>query len=342
MVRVKIMAMKQSRSGNRGRRGRFAAAALLCFVVWTLWPVGVWGWGQTGHRVVGRIAESRLTERAALAVDRILQGQSLAEVANWSDEIRSEPAWDCAAPFHYVTVREGATYPESGVPPGGDAIGAALYYAEILADPAAGPESQSRALRFLVHLVGDLSQPLHAGKGCDAGGNQIRLLWFGEETNLHSVWDDRMLEAQDLSFTEMVDFIDHGQDDPGPEHLDPLAWIGEAQSLFPAIYRCFKADGCACFCGGCEDGTSSFGGCAAPQSCALQVGGAVRLSWAYRRRQQETVDRQLLQGGLRLASWLNAIFDENVQPPESLRTLRERFDSTGDWRAPYRACSPTD
>ena len=82
-------------------------------------------------------------------------------------------------------------------------------FTAVLRDPQASRESKQEALRFLVHFVGDIHQPLHVGRRADRGGNSIPVTLFGQETNLHSVWDTGLVDSEKLSFSEFAAFIDH-------------------------------------------------------------------------------------------------------------------------------------
>ena len=73
-----------------------------------------------------------------------------------------------------------------------------------LRTPTASLADKQLALRFVVHLVGDLHQPLHVGKCCDKGGNDVKVTWFGKPTNLHAVWDLALVDDEQLSFTELA------------------------------------------------------------------------------------------------------------------------------------------
>ena len=169
-----------------------------------LLPALAFSWGKTGHRVVGQIAENHLSPKAAAAVRDLLGPDSLAEIANWADEIRSDPSWKRADPWHYVNIPDGETYEAMTKNPAGDIIVAMKRFEATLRNPAAPKEERIQALKFLVHMIGDIHQPLHAGKRDDLGGNRVSVHWFRsvEATNLHTVWDDLIIEQEKLSFTE--------------------------------------------------------------------------------------------------------------------------------------------
>lgn len=234
-------------------------------------------WGALGHRAVGLIAERYLSERASLAVRGILGPDSLAEVSTWADEIRSDPAWDHASPWHYISVDDDESLETVERNPDGDLLEALHRFEEMLRDPESSHEKKAQALKWMVHLMGDLHQPLHVGRRDDRGGNEIDVRWFREPSNLHRVWDSGIINSQDLSYSELADFID----DPTLPQIrqwqsgDYERWAQESFDLRSQVYEI--GDG--------------------------------NLSWEYRYKKWPIVERRLLQAGIRLAGKLNAIFD---------------------------------
>ncbi len=199
-------------------------------------------WGKTGHRVVGAIAEHYLDENAKTAVREILNVESLAESSTWADFMRQnpDPFWQReAGPYHYVTIPDGKTYREVGPPPQGDAITALARFRKTLEDRNASLEQKQLALRFIVHIVGDLHQPLHAGNGTDRGGNDFRVVFFDEETNLHTVWDEKLIDREELSYTEWTRWLcdkitdQHYRD---WQQTDPVVWVTESAELRQQVY----------------------------------------------------------------------------------------------------------
>ncbi|MGH6753423.1 MAG: S1/P1 nuclease, partial [Bradyrhizobium sp.] len=145
-------------------------------------------WGPDGHAIIAIIAENRLTPEARQTVKAMLDDASLASVSNWADEIR--PLRRETSRWHYVNFADGSKdYIPSRdcqlVPGQGDCILAAIDRAIVDLNKDGGSVD---ALKFLVHFVGDVHQPFHA-VGFERGGNGIRVVAFGNRTNLHSVWD---------------------------------------------------------------------------------------------------------------------------------------------------------
>ncbi|WP_242125846.1 S1/P1 nuclease [Sphingobium sp. Sx8-8] len=237
-------------------------------------------WGPVGHRITGAIADQNLSGAARAQVRLLLGTEDLAEASTWPDDMKSDPAdfWRrTASPWHYVTVREGDHYRPSDAPREGDAITAIRRFTATLRDPGAPLEERRTALRFIVHILGDLHQPLHAGGGNDRGGNDVKVTFFGAETNLHSVWDSGLIEQRTLSYSEYANWLSRSTT---PQQVidwsatGPATWLRESIALRKTIY---PAD---------------------PQ-----------LSWDYVYQHRAELDDRLRRGGVRIAAYLNAIFD---------------------------------
>lgn len=201
-------------------------------------PSDVYGWGATGHRTVGQIAEWHLSTAAAREVKALLGRESLAEAATYPDEIRSDPKYKETAPWHYVTIEDGETYETSERNPKGDAVEAIRRFVATLRSQSSTKKDKVYALRWLVHLVGDIHQPLHVGRGADRGGNTIEVKWFEEDTNLHSVWDDKMIDSTKLSFTELSRFTDKASKEEIRKWQDSIVldWVQESIAYRDQVY----------------------------------------------------------------------------------------------------------
>lgn len=196
-------------------------------------------YGPTGHRVIGQIAENHLSPSAKAAVAEILGKETLADVSTWADWIKSDPSWDHAYTWHYVNIGSGETYESSHKNEEGDAVVKLLEYVEVLKSDDATLDKKQIALKWIVHLVGDLHQPLHVGHAEDRGGNSNKVTWFGNSSNLHRVWDSGLIDSTDLSFSEMAESIDRRIDvtvESGPE-IDVMLWISEALEVRKKAYE---------------------------------------------------------------------------------------------------------
>ncbi|MBS1558200.1 MAG: S1/P1 nuclease [Bacteroidetes bacterium] len=164
------------------------------------------GWGATGHRAVALIAEKHLTAKAKKNIEKILNKHSLAEVSAWMDEIRSDSAYNQTADWHWVTIETGKTYEQSPKNPHGDVIESINRIVSALKLHTLDARKETEYLKMLIHLVGDIHQPLHVGCCDDQGGNKVKVKWFRSESNLHRVWDSDMIDGSKLSFTELAGF----------------------------------------------------------------------------------------------------------------------------------------
>jgi len=281
-------------------RVRVAAVAALVLLL----PSPALAWGKTGHRVVAAIADTQLSGLARAHVREILgQGESLDEAANWPDEMRSDPAqfWQkTSTPWHYVTVN-GITYDHA--PSEGDALEALTHFKRVLQDPKANLADKQLALRFVIHIVGDLHQPLHVGKCCDRGGNDVKVTWFGKPTNLHAVWDSALVDDEQLSFSELAAKLERHISDKqliAWWDINPRDWISESaeyrDSLYPTAADMPKPK----------------------KGEKLKKGQPVLpdLSYSYVYRFTPLMEQRLSQAGVRLAAYLNWVFAEPQALPE--------------------------
>lgn len=234
-------------------------------------------WGKTGHRVVGLIAERHLTASAKANIEKVLKHETLAEVSNYMDFIRSDKAYDHMAPWHYATIPDGMTYEEAGTPKEGDIIQAINRLVDELKTKQFTDKDEAFALKLLVHLVGDIHQPLHVGTGKDKGGNAVRVEYFWESSNLHRVWDSGIIDSQELSYTEYVEWIDHApQEKMDQWQQDPvLEWAYESMAYRQQVYEL-------------------------PES--------KKINYEYDYKNLDLVNLRLLQAGIRLAGLLNEIY----------------------------------
>ncbi len=166
------------------------------------------GWGATGHRVTGLIAEKHLSKKARKEIERILAGQSLAMATTWMDDIRSDSSYDYTSDWHWVTIPEGKTYQETEKNPNGDLLQTIERLIAALKSKKLNAKEESESLKMLIHLIGDVHQPLHVGFGNDRGGNDIKVTWFRTDSHLHRVWDSDMIDDSKLSYTELAESLE--------------------------------------------------------------------------------------------------------------------------------------
>lgn len=268
------------------------------------------GFGPQGHRVTALLAQEHLTPAAAAAVRIILDGRTLAEVSAWADEMRGKPdhpsfwGYEHSANWHFLNIPPGGNYASSPKHPRGDAYAALLAFIAVLENrpvpagpiresltlylgdlehPAVRPRLRAFALRFLVHLVADLHQPMHVGYEEDRGGNDIDVSWFGEASNLHRVWDSQLLAAAGRNDRGWLRSLQGQAEALGEARrretagAPPGAWIAEGLVLRREVYDVERFDG---------DFDRDYVEAFAP-----------------------VMERQLLKAGLRMAALLNSIFE---------------------------------
>ena len=185
-------------------------------------------WGADGHRLVAEAAEVRLTPAARAELNKLLAlepGATLSSVANWADETRSLGT----AQWHYLNFVRGGDCrydPARQCLEGRCVVGAIEKQLELLASPAPG-EERLVALKYVVHLVADVHQPLHGGFADDRGGNDWQLQAFGRGSNLHQLWDSGLIRnwpggLSDLRRRVMAE----APAESGP--LQPSAWAEQS------------------------------------------------------------------------------------------------------------------
>lgn len=235
------------------------------------------GWGQTGHRAIGEVASHHLTKKAKKNIAKLLGEESLAIASVWMDEVRSDSLYDHTHDWHWVTIPEGEHYHETEKNPEGDVVEAIGRMREILLDESSSDSLKIEALKFLVHLVGDLHQPLHVGNGTDKGGNDVKVKWFYKSSNLHRVWDSEIIDSKDLSYTELARAVDHAS--KGEVEKWQMGsvedWANEAVAYRTQVYN---------------------------------TGDSENLSYEYMYYNWDLIQQQIEKAGIRLAGMLNEIF----------------------------------
>lgn len=220
---------------NRGNLRRVFLAALGIMAL----PYSPFGfaYGPEGHLIAGRVAEDGLCTRASLEVAALAGGEDLGEIGTWADRIRSDPAYSHAAPWHFVNIADADELSSFEHPPEGDVLWGIEYFSSRLSDDSLSSANRSEALRFLVHFIVDIHQPLHVGLAVDRGGNSIDLMFRGEETNLHRFWDTHAIDWTGLSVGAYTRLIrrDIAADDSAVS-LDPLDWAAESLALRSEVY----------------------------------------------------------------------------------------------------------
>jgi hypothetical protein len=214
----------------------FSVAALLSVSIFLL------SWGVTGHRTVGKIAEDHLTANARAGVTDLLGSETLSQASTWADEVRGQEAYRQTAPWHYINLPLGLSYAEFEKTVTGmtqpNVYNALLEQERLIADPSVTKEKKTEALKFIVHFVGDLHQPMHVSREEDKGGNTIQLNYEGQGTNLHAVWDSKLIDHEGLDYEQLA----HKVDQATPAQItqwqsDPVVkWLWESYEVSSKLY----------------------------------------------------------------------------------------------------------
>lgn len=246
-------------------------------------PIYSFGWGVLGHRIVGEIAAGYLTPKARSEVQEILGNETIAMAANWADFIKSDSAYSYISSWHYIDFEAGLTREQVLAYLSKDT--AADIYTKMnfligeLKNKKLDMDKQRMDLKLLIHFVGDVHQPFHVGHREDMGGNKIKVSWFNTPTNLHAIWDDQLINFQQLSYTEYTNAINHTtvkqrlawQKQPISE------WIIESYQIAEQLYSEIKQ----------------------PDP---------RLSYRYNYDHIQLLNERLIKAGVRLAGLLNQLF----------------------------------
>ncbi|MDX1761447.1 MAG: S1/P1 nuclease [Christiangramia sp.] len=236
-------------------------------------------WGKTGHRATAEIAEKHLTEKAKAAIDELLGGYGLAFVANYADDIKSDPEFRKYGPWHYVNIApEADEYKIEEASEKGDLVQAIRKCISALKDDETSKKQKEFYIKMLVHFVGDLHQPFHTGHSEDKGGNDIQVRWFNDGSNIHRVWDSEMINFYQMSYTELaINTKDLSKAEIKEIRKGKLLdWVYESRAMAEDLYA------------GVENGQ--------------------KLGYSYMYEHMPTVLNQLQKGGIRLAKILNEIY----------------------------------
>jgi hypothetical protein len=258
----------------------FKKLLLLAAVIYI--PMQSMAWGTNGHRICGQIADSYINAKARKAIQAILGDESIAITSNWADFIKSDPAYSYLYNWHFINLEKAYTYPELQAYLKADTITDAYtkvnFLTAELKKKTTTKANKLLYLRMLIHIVEDLHQPLHTGHLSDKGGNDVKVQWFGKDSNLHSVWDSQLIDFQQLSYTEYATMINHTTLSQRTKlQASPLSeWIFESDQIADKLYNDVKP------------GES--------------------LSYKYNFKYIGLVNDQMVKAGVRLAGLLNQIF----------------------------------
>jgi hypothetical protein len=269
-----------------------AAAVLVCA---GLAPAPAWAWGEDGHVIVAKIAELNLTPEARKEIQKLLGPIPISHprIATFADFVRHNPdypEYSKSSGWHFVDVPVGATFdPETHCPQQNCVIEQVNRFKGVLAKKDAKADDRLEALIFVVHLVGDMHQPLHCATRNDRGGNSLNVRFLGHRgnhLNLHSVWDDNLVKSgmkrQDrLNYAYDLNTRISDANRTGWKTGTPKEWALESHKLAETAAYTDSNDK------------------------PLPTMGVPNLDDAYVKRGTKVVEEQLQKGGVRLAAILN-------------------------------------
>lgn len=234
-------------------------------------------WGQKGHDTVAYIAECHLSPEAKAAAEELLDGRSIVYYANWLDNASHTPEYSFSKTWHYKNIDEDETFETAKINEKGDIVTALEKQIAVLRDTTLSKEERSLALKMTVHLLGDIHQPMHLGHASDLGGNRWEVRYFKNPTNLHSVWDSKIVEsAHKWSYSEWQEQIDRADTAQTAEILSlstPQEWAKETYMISKEVYEKTPQD--------------------------------FNIEYNYIAEWTPLIEQQFLKGGLRLAEVLN-------------------------------------
>lgn len=235
-------------------------------------------WGATGHRTIGEIASTYIKGKTKRKIADLLDGQSLALVSTFGDDIKSDKKYREFYTWHYINMSFDVRYEDSEKNPSGDLVTGIEKCKSVILDKTSSKQDKAFYLKLLVHLIGDLHQPMHVGQKEDKGGNDIQVQWFGKGTNLHSVWDSKMIEHYNMTYTELAANTNEISKDEVLRFQQGsiVDWVNETQSYAIEVYG------------------------------SAEVGENLRYEYMY--TNFELARTQLQKGGIRLAKVLNELF----------------------------------
>ena len=268
-------------------------------LVLTLNSATLFGWGPKGHDVVAAIAEKHLSEETKAILNEILDGHSIVYYSSWMDSIQNSPEWESkyshTKTWHYANVDKGKTYQTMKKNEKGDVVTALTTITEKLKTfyPDNLYSIEADDIKMIIHMVGDMHCPMHAGRLSDLGGNRMKVRWFGRNTNLHSTWDSKMIDsARTWSYSEWCEHLDILD----PEHVQ-MYWSGSFEEWF----------------------VETVGMAAQVYEYVENLGEEnPNLSYQFVYDFSPMLEDRLVVGGIRLAYVLNSIFD-----PEANLTFSE-------------------
>jgi hypothetical protein len=194
-------------------------------------------WGYKGHRAVATIAQKHLTSNTAYVVSVYLKGESMADVSTWADENKNR----ITAPWHFLNLPLGLTHEQfvQAVSTSDNNVYTAILKTEAsLKDNTLSFDEKNEALKYLIHLVGDAHQPMHVSRKEDKGGNTIQVRFDNTGTNLHSLWDGKLIDHEGFSQEDIGGQYDKATAEQIKKWQadSPMEWLWESYQISSRLY----------------------------------------------------------------------------------------------------------
>ena len=216
------------------------------------------------------IAKEHMNKAAKDSLKFYLGDMTIEQASTWMDEIKKDTTLDYLKPLHYINIEEGQSYDPNST---GNIISELNKVIAELKDRSHHSKVQiAFDLRVFIHLVGDLHQPLHVGYGSDRGGNNIKFTVEGDSSNLHRVWDSDIIKREHITAEDLKLAIKKDDKEQATK-IDIIGWMNESRAHLKAVYD-FQGN----------------------------------IDRKYLNKNSKLVEKQLILGGLRLATLLNSLF----------------------------------
>lgn len=226
-----------------GEAMKFFLLILAMFITQNLWA-----WGDMGHSIVGEIAERNLTKKAKAFVQSILGVEPLAVAATWPDRVRDDNRFKAFSEYHFWEDDSGLSYADIPMSKRSDrdahTIVSQAY--RILLGSKLNKNQKMIYLRYFIHILGDVHQPMHLGNPSDLGGNlcSVRFKDMKDPVKLHAVWDSMIIEKiprkdgkkGSMYYPELTELILNDISAPNEITGTPVEWYDETRKLLSVAY----------------------------------------------------------------------------------------------------------
>lgn len=240
-----------------------------------------YGWGKKGHDVIAYIAECHLSPEVLARVEKVLDGRTMIYYSSWMDSASNRPEYSYSKTWHYFNLGRRESVLEAKRHKKGDLLSAVTDIETKLRSGTLSAEDEKVALMMMIHLIGDMHQPMHMGESENEGGGTIPVVYFVESTSLHAMWDYHIVEgAHSWSYTEWQIQIDRESEEREREITSGsyVDWLMQTHELAKLVYRKTPAE--------------------------------TRVFYEYIDDFRPIIEEQFLKAGLRLAHVLNSIYGE--------------------------------